>query len=274
MEEPVVEFERVTVSFDRGPKFKEEVLENVSFRLEKSQTKVLLGAAGSGKSVLLKTALGLIRPDSGRVLLFGQDLSALTEEEMFPLRQRAGMVFQEGALFDSLTVAENVAYGLRREGEVAPEEEERRVSEALRFVELEGMMEKFPAELSGGMRRRVAIARAFVSHPPLMLYDSPTAGLDPVTAYTIMALIIKFRDIQQVSSLLVTHRLQDAHLLANTRFDQTTGALARVGRDGEGAAEMDLRTSFLVLREGELVFQGNEPELFNARDPYVRKFIS
>lgn len=274
MEAPVLEFERVTVGFDRGPKFKDEVLHDIGFRLEAGQTKVLLGAAGSGKSVLLKTALGLIRPDSGRVLLFGRDLAALTEEEMFPLRQRAGMVFQEGALFDSLTVAENVAYGLHREG-VVSEEDEQRVREALRFVELEDMVDKLPAELSGGMRRRVAIARAFVGNPPLILYDSPTAGLDPVTAYTITALIIKLRDTQQVSSLLVTHRLQDGHLLANSYFDPATGSLARVPGNGRGAeTKVDTRTSFLVLREGDLVFQGSERELFAARDPYVRKFIS
>ncbi len=275
MEAPVLEFERVTVGFDRGPKFKDEVLHDVGFRLEAGQTRVLLGAAGSGKSVLLKTALGLIRPDAGRVLLFGQDLTTLTEEEMFPLRQRAGIVFQEGALFDSLTAAENVAYGLHREGSVAPEEDEQRVRQALRFVELEDMMEKLPAELSGGMRRRVAIARAFVGNPPLILYDSPTAGLDPVTAHHIMTLIVKLRDLQKVSSLLVTHRLQDGHLLANSYFDPATGSLARVpgnGRDPE--MKVDTRTSFLVLREGELVFQGSERDLFADRDPYVRKFIS
>ena len=271
---PVVEFERVTVRFDRGPKFEPEVLRDVSFLLEEGETKVLLGATGSGKSVLLKTALGLIRPDSGRVLLFGQELGGLSEEEMFPLRQRAGMVFQESALFDSLTVAENVAYVFQQERALPPEEEERRVRQALRFVELEEALEKLPSELSGGMRRRVAIARAFVGNPPLMLYDSPTAGLDPVTAFTIMALIIKLRDLQRVSALLVTHRLQDAHLLANSSFDPATGQLASAQGNGRGANSVDTRTSFLVLREGNLVFEGGERELFAARDPYVRKFLS
>jgi len=248
---PVVAFDRVTVRFDRGPQFDSDVLHDVSFRLEHGETKVLLGAAGSGKSVLLKTALGLIAPDEGRVSLFGQDLTGLSEDRMFPLRLKVGMVFQEGALFDSLTVAENVGYIFQEERALPPEEESRRVEEALRFVELEGAGDKMPAELSGGMRRRVAIARAFVGAPPLMLYDSPTAGLDPVTAHRIMMLIVKLRDTKGVSGLLVTHRIQDAHLLAATGHS----------------------TSFMVLREGEVVFVGDERELFAARDSYVRKFI-
>jgi phospholipid/cholesterol/gamma-HCH transport system ATP-binding protein len=248
---PVIDFEHVTVRFDRGPRFDSEVLNDVSFRLEEGETKVLLGAAGSGKSVLLKTALGLIAPDEGSVRLFDQDLAGLSEYRMFPLRLRVGMVFQESALFDSLTVGENVAYIFQEERALPPEEEARRVEEALRFVELEGVADKMPSELSGGMRRRVAIARAFVGGPPLMLYDSPTAGLDPVTAHRIMMLIVKLRDTKGVSGLLVTHRIQDAHLLASS------------GKS----------TSFMVLREGEVVFVGDERELFAARDSYVRKFI-
>ncbi len=275
MAEPILEFDRVTVRFDRGPQFDDEVLRDVSFRLEEGHTKVLLGASGSGKSVLLKTALGLIQPDSGRVLLFGRDLTGLSEDELFPLRQRAGMVFQEGALFDSLTVAENVAYVFQEERALPPEEEERRVREALRFVELEEALEKLPSELSGGMRRRVAIARAFVGAPPLILYDSPTAGLDPVTAFHIMALVIKLRDTQHVSSLLVTHRLQDAHLLVTHSFDPEKGRLVPAQGNGhEPGKPVDTGTSFLVLREGEVVFEGKERELFAARDPYVRKFIT
>lgn len=246
----VLEFEHVTVRFDRGPLFESEVLDDISFRLEEGETIVLLGAAGSGKSVLMKTALGLIEPDEGRVRLFGQDLTGLSEQRLFPLRLRVGMVFQEGALFDSLTIGENVAYIFQEERALPPDEESRRVAEALQFVELDGSEDKLPSELSGGMRRRVAIARAFVGGPPLMLYDSPTAGLDPVTAHRIMMLIVKLRDSKGVSALLVTHRIQDAHLLAQSG-----------------------NTSFMVLREGEVVFAGNERQLFAARDSYVRKFI-
>ncbi len=266
----IVEFDRVTVRFDRGPHFPSEVLDDVSFRLEEGETKVLLGAAGSGKSVLMKTVLGLIPADEGVVRLFGQDLTDLSEDEMFPLRLRAGMVFQEGALFDSLTVGENVAYIFQEERTLPEEEETRRVEEALRFVELEGTERRMPAELSGGMRRRVAIARAFVGGPPLMLYDSPTAGLDPVTAHRIMALIVKLRDVLRVSALLVTHRIQDAHVLAQSRFNPETGQLERMG---SGSAGNGAGTSFLVLREGAVVFEGGERELFAARDSYVRKFI-
>jgi phospholipid/cholesterol/gamma-HCH transport system ATP-binding protein len=231
---------------------------------------VLLGATGSGKSVLMKTALGLIPTDEGAVRLFGRDLTGLSEDQMFPLRLRAGMVFQEGALFDSLTVGENVGYIFQEERALPEDEETRRVEEALHFVELDGTENKMPAELSGGMRRRVAIARAFVGGPPLMLYDSPTAGLDPVTAHHIMELVVKLRDTQRVSALLVTHRVQDAHVLVNSRFNPETGRMERNGSReiGNGAP-----TSFLVLREGAVVFEGGEGELFAARDSYVRKFI-
>lgn len=266
----VLEFERVTVRFDRGPKFDSEVLRDVSFQLGERETIVIMGASGSGKSVMLKAALGLIRPDSGCVRLFGEDLTAMTEEQMFPLRRRAGMVFQESALFDSLNVSDNVAFCFQDQHALEPEEEERRVKEALSFVELDGTQSKLPSELSGGMRRRVAIARAFVTNPNLILYDSPTAGLDPVTAFTIMALVVKLRDTQQVSGLMVTHRLQDAHLLATSWFDTGTGRLVQ----GNGGGARDTRTSFLVLREGEVVFRGSEHELFAARDPYVQKFVT
>ena len=259
----ILEFNNVTVSFDRGSQFEPDVLRNVSFRLQQGETIVLLGAAGSGKSVLMKTAIGLIAPSIGHVTLFGQDLTGLSEQRMFPLRLKAGMVFQESALFDSLTVGENVGYIFQEERALPEYEEASRVAEALRFVELEGLENKLPSELSGGMRRRVAIARAFVGGPPLMLYDSPTAGLDPVTAHRIMALIVKLRDVHHVSALLVTHRIQDAHLLANSRFDLESGQLM---------PDQSARTSFMVLREGEVVFTGGERELFAARDTYVKKF--
>jgi phospholipid/cholesterol/gamma-HCH transport system ATP-binding protein len=267
---PIIEFEKVTVRFDRGPQFPSEVLDDVSFRLEEGETKVLLGAAGSGKSVLMKTALGLIPTDDGTVRLFNQELTGLSEDQMFPLRLRAGMVFQEGALFDSLTVGENVAYIFQEERTLPQGEEMRRVEEALRFVELEGSAGRMPAELSGGMRRRVAIARAFVGGPPLMLYDSPTAGLDPVTAHHIMELVVKLRDTHGVSALLVTHRLQDAHVLTHSQFNADTG---RMERNGSRDMRRGTPTTFLVLRDGAVVFEGGERELFATRDSYVRKFI-
>ena len=266
-EEPevVLEFEDVWLTLDRKP-----VLRGASFRLTRGETKVLLGTAAAGKSVLLKTALGLFRPDAGRVAVFGQDLTGLREEQMFPIRQKIGMVFQESALFDSLSVAENVAYVFQEERALPPEEEQARVRRALRFVELEDAVDKLPAELSGGMRRRVAIARAFIGQPPLMLYDSPTGGLDPITARTIITLIIKLGDLYNVSTLLVTHRLQDAHVLANYYFDEATNSLRPANSNRR---PVDTNTSFLVLREGQIVFDGRETELFGTEDAYLRRFV-
>ncbi len=266
--EVVLEFDRVGVTLDG-----KEVLREASFRLTRGETKVLLGATASGKSVLLKTALGLFRPDRGRVAVFGQDITGLSEEELFPVRRKIGMVFQESALFDSLNVAENVAYVFQEERALAPEEEEARVRAALRFVDMEEAIEKLPPDLSGGMRRRVAIARAFIGEPPLMLYDSPTGGLDPITAQTIITLIIKLGDVSNVSALLVTHRLQDAHVLANYYFDEAAGGLLPARGANAAGPPVDTNTSFLVLREGEIVFDGSHPELFGSQDAYVRKFI-
>lgn len=263
--EVVVEFDRVSIGFGGKP-----VLEEISFQLQRGETKILLGPTGSGKSVLLKLTLGLLRPDAGRIFVRGQEITSLREEELFPIRQQFGMVFQEGALFDSLTVGENVAYALERL-RLTPEETERRVREALRFVELEHTMDQFPSELSGGMRRRVAIARALVSEPEIMLYDSPTAGLDPITAHRIVALIIKRRDVSQVSSLLVTHRLQDAFEVAHFYFDPATEQLLPVGSNG---GRRETHTRFLVLREGGIAFHGRLEELQAQRDPYLQKFLA
>lgn len=263
--EVVLEFDRVRLTLDDAP-----VLRDISFRLARSETKVLLGATASGKSVLLKAALGLFRPDSGRVSVFGEDITGFGEEALQPIRQKIGMVFQESALFDSLSVAENVGYVFQGDRALPPEEEEQRVRQALRFVDLEDAMQKLPSELSGGMRRRVAIARAFVGEPPLMLYDSPTGGLDPLTGRAIVSLIIRLGDLQDVSSLLVTHRLQDADVVANYYFDETAGHLLPADSDGR---QVDTNTSFLVLREGEIVFDGSHQELFRSQDSYVRKFV-
>ncbi|MBI4465466.1 MAG: ATP-binding cassette domain-containing protein [Acidobacteria bacterium] len=263
---PAVEFDRVTLRFEG-----KVVLRELSFALESGETKVILGATGSGKSVLLKLTMGLLQPNSGRIFVLDREITGLSEEELFPVRQQIGMVFQEGALFDSLTVAENVGYVFERMPQVSPEEAERRVSEALRFVELEHTLELYPSQLSGGMRRRVAIARALVGQPPILLYDSPTAGLDPITASRIMTLVVKQRDVAQISSLLVTHRVQDAFWMANHYYDPNQEKLLPVGRDG---ARRETHTRFLVLREGESAFHGSLAELEAQRDPYLQKFLA
>ncbi len=264
---PVLRFDRVTVAFEGQPAICE-----VSFRAFPEETLVILGAAGSGKTVLLKTALGLLRPESGSVQVFGRDISQLREQELFEIRSKIGMLFQESALFDSLTIEENVAYPLVNQACIhcPPSEVRPRVEQALRFVELEQTLEKFPSELSGGMRRRAAIARAVVTEPPLLLYDSPTAGLDPITANTIVALIVKERDVSHATTLLVTQRYQDGNLVANFRYNPEDGRLipAQNGRE-----KSHLRTRFLVMREGQLVFEGNQDELEATRDPYVSKFV-
>lgn len=263
--EDVVVFERVRIGFEDR-----EVLREVSFRLGRGETKVLLGVAGSGKSVILKLAAGLLRPDAGSIRLLGQDITHLSEEELLPLRQKIGIVFQEGALFDSLTVAENVAFRLEEEGRLGEEATAARVREVLRFVEMEEAIGKLPAELSGGMRRRVAIARALVDEPPLMLYDSPTAGLDPITAHTINALILRLRDARGVSAILVTHRLQDAFFLANYYFDAVTGTVRSARQDGR----RDTRTRFLLLRDGEIYFEGDQETLLAQHDSYLERYFS
>ena len=264
---PVLRFDRVSVSFDDVP-----ALVDVSFQACEGESRIILGTAGSGKTVLLKTSLGLQRPDSGAVYVFGKDISGMSERALFEVRSKIGMLFQESALFDSLSIEENVAYPLLNQpsiqcakGEVRP-----RVEEALKFVELEGTLEKFPSELSGGMRRRAAIARAVVSGPPLLLYDSPTAGLDPITAHTIMALIVKERDLNKTTTLLVTYRYEDGNLVANFRYNPDSGRLEPVEKNDGRAAS---RTVFMVMREGRLIFEGPQDELEASKDPYVAKFV-
>src|SRR5947209_15102686 len=212
--EVVLEFEDVELGFDEHL-----VLRGVSFRLHRGETKVLFGVAGSGKSVLLKLALGLLKPDHGTIIVLGSEVSSMPEHDLFELRRKIGMVFQESALFDSLTVEENVAFRLTEE-HLPSDEIHERVTEALRFVELEHTLKKFPSELSGVMRRRVAIARAIVTQPEIILYDSPTGGLDPITSTTIIELLVKERDAYKVSALMVTHRLQDAWVMATHRYDE------------------------------------------------------
>ncbi|HTY84440.1 MAG TPA: ATP-binding cassette domain-containing protein, partial [Silvibacterium sp.] len=235
---------------------------------KRGETRVLLGPAGVGKSVLLKLADGLLKPDAGRIFVFGFEVSAMPEEELFRLRESVGMVFQESALFDSLTVRDNVGYRLIQEN-VPDDEIDSRVSEALRFVELEHTMTKLPSELSGGMRRRVAIARAIITKPELILYDSPTGGLDPITSTTIIDLVIKQRDVSGTSSLLVTHRLQDAFMLATHRFNKDTGEVTALAEK-----QIDPSTSFLVLHQGRLVFDGSTHDLVHSDDDFLRQYLA
>ena len=270
--ESLLRFETVSLHFDETV-----ALDSVSFEMCAGETRVILGAAGSGKTTLLKIAIGLIRPDSGRVYLFDQEITGLKEAQLFDIRSKVGVLFQEGGLFDSITIAENVAYPLlnSRTHAVPLDEVEPKVREALRFVELEQTMEQFPAELSGGMRRRVGIARAVVSEPPLVLYDSPTAGLDPITATTIMALIAKERDSQDIANLIVTQRYQDGQLMANFRYNRTSGHLEPASSNGGAAGHGSdpARTVFMVMKEGRVVFEGTQHELEASQDAYIQKFV-
>ena len=257
-------FEDVSISFEDAP-----VLNGVSFELRRGETKIIFGVAGSGKSTILKLCLGLLKPDSGHIYVLGHDITKMTEEELFDLRNKVGIVFQESALFDSLNVRDNVAFRLMEEH--LPEAEvEKRVRESLRFVELEDAIEKFPAELSGGMRRRVGIARAIITQPEVLLYDSPTGGLDPITSTTIIELIMKQRDVYKTSALMVTHRLQDGFTLAGHTFDPATKHM----KSSDGMPSLDVRTSFMILRDGKAVFDGNAHDLGKVEDPYIKEYIS
>src|SRR5579862_5454178 len=262
---PAIVFDDVRLAFDEN-----QVLSGVSFQLERGETKALFGVAGSGKSLILKMAMGLIRPDSGRIVVLGQDITEMREEELFVLRRLIGMVFQESALFDSQSVAENVAYRLTEEKGIYDPAIDLRVREALRFVELEHTLNLNPSELSGGMRRRVAIARAIITQPELLLYDSPTGGLDPVTSNTIIELIVKQRDVYKTSALLVTHRLQDAFTMATHQFDKETNRMVPVPQ-GERSGDL---MSFLILRDGHVIFDGDVAALASTEDPYIRDYIS
>jgi phospholipid/cholesterol/gamma-HCH transport system ATP-binding protein len=275
-ESAIVRFEDVSVDFGGTP-----ALEHLSFEMRAGETCILFGAAGSGKTTLLKAAMGLVKPDSGIVSLFGRDITCLKEQELFDIRAKVGILFQEGGLFDSLTIAENVAYPLLNQRVLReemvngngsePRSVDDRVKEALHFVELDQTLEKFPSELSGGMRRRAGIARALVTTPALLLYDSPTAGLDPITANTIVALILKQRETHNTAAIIVTHRYLDGHLMANFRYNPSSGQIERVPKAAEQSGRVNTR--FFVMNTGHLAFEGSEAELQAAQDPYVRKFL-
>lgn len=272
--EPLIAFKDIRIGFEEA-----EVLRGVSFEVWPAETKVLLGESGSGKTLIMKMAAGLLRPDSGRIWVMGQEIERMSEAELLDFRRHIGFVFQEGALFDSLTVAENVAFRLNEEN-IPESQVEGRVREVLRFVEMEQAIDKYPGELSGGMRRRVSIARALVDHPPLVFYDSPTAGLDPVTSQTIITLILRGRDLQGVTSMLATHRIQDVFGLARFRFDKTMNRVTPVPQNGhnlaqrESAAEDTIGpTNVLVIREGQIYFEGAAEQLLTAPDEYLKTFL-
>jgi phospholipid/cholesterol/gamma-HCH transport system ATP-binding protein len=262
--QPSIEFKNVRLGFSEG-----EILRGVTFSAKERETVILLGETGTGKTLLLKLASGLLRPDSGSIQVLGKDISAMAELELLEIRRQIGFVFQEGALFDSLTVGENVAYRLHEDG-IDDDEISSRIVEVLRFVELAHTTDSLPSELSGGMRRRVAIARALVSRPPIVLYDSPTAGLDPITSQAIISLILRLRDVYGVTALLATHRLQDGFALANFHFDPQS---KKVRRDSSPESSHAAPTRFLVLREGTIYFEGSPDELLKSQDPYLQRFL-
>jgi len=265
---PAITFEDVWMGFDEG-----QVLRGVTFQVQERETLILLGETGTGKTLTLKIAAGLMTPNSGSVVVLGNEVSEMSEKDLLAFRRRVGLVFQEGALFDSMTLAENVAYRLREDG-VAEEEIGPRVREALRFVELEHTLEQVPSELSGGMRRRVSIARALVNRPPIVLYDSPTAGLDPVTSQRIITLILRLRAVYGVTALLATQRLQDGFALANFHFDPETKRVVANSQNGNASAAANAaRTRFLVYKDGEIYFEGEPADLAETEDPYLKRFL-
>ena len=266
--EPAISLEDVHIGFEEG-----DVLRGVSFEVYPRETLILLGETGTGKTLTLKMAAGLLKPAAGHVRVLGEPISEMPEKEILDVRRKIGFVFQEGALFDSMTVAENVAYRLQ-EDHLPDEVIEPRVREALRFVELEDAIDRLPSELSGGMRRRVSIARALIDRPPIVLYDSPTAGLDPVTSQTIITLILSLRDLYGVTSLLATHRLQDGFALANFRFNPEVGRVVPLAANpGEERSENGGGTRFLVYREGKVYFEGDQHQILKSGDPYLNRFL-
>src|ERR1700738_5091425 len=265
---PAVVFDNVYLGFGEG-----DIVRGVSFSVPARETLVLLGETGTGKTLTLKLAAGLLKPTRGSISVLGQEVSTMSEEELLHLRARIGFVFQEGAPVDSMTVGENVAYRLREE-HVKEEEIEPRVNEALKFVELEHTADQLPSELSGGMRRRVSIARALATRPPIVLYDSPTAGLDPITAQTIITLILRLRDVYGVTAMLATHRLQDGFALAKFRFDAESRRVVRLTEGENASSENEPPTRFMVYRDGRVYFEGAPEEFAESKDAYLQRFLA
>jgi len=264
-EVPAVVFENVSLAFDDNV-----ILRSVSFSLRAGRMMILLGASGAGKSVTLRLILGLLKPDSGVIRVNGERIDHMTELEMMRVRGDIGMLFQESALFDSLTVADNVGYRLYEETDMPADEVRRRIEEVLGFIGLEEYIDRMPSELSGGQRRRVAIARAIAARPHLLLFDSPTSGLDPITAKTVDHEVIKLRDLEHVTSILVTHQLDDAFHVATHEAVRENGRLSIVPADQRKAEEAE----FLMLKDGRIHFDGNAAELRASKDPYLKRFLS
>jgi phospholipid/cholesterol/gamma-HCH transport system ATP-binding protein len=261
----VIVFEGVDLAFDE-----KVILKDLSFTIRQGHTKIFLGASGAGKSTILKLILGLLKPDRGAIWVKGERVDEFTEQQMMAVRQNLGMVFQEGALFDSLTVRENVGYKLYEETKIPLDEVHARVEEVLGFVGLAEHIDKAPSALSGGQRRRVAIARAMTAKPPILLYDEPTTGLDPITSVTIDAEIVKLRDLEDVSTIMVTHQLRDAFYVAEHTAIRENGEVRLVPATPEKVAE----TEFIMLRDGEIAFEGDAHELRTSSDPYLKSFLS
>ncbi|MGH9970849.1 MAG: ABC transporter ATP-binding protein [Pyrinomonadaceae bacterium] len=262
---PAIEFRDVFLSFDDRT-----VLKGLSFKVMKGETKIILGGSGGGKSTIIKLVLGLLKPDSGRVFVDGEDITDYDEVQMMTVRKKIGMVFQEGALFDSLSVYDNVAYRLHEQG-VPEEEVEPEVRRMLRFVNLEDAIDKMPAELSGGMRRRVGIARALIGDPKIVLFDEPTAGLDPPTARTICELAMKLRDLEDVSSIFVTHEMNNLEYLCSEYAVVNENGAVIFEREGERLCLINSKV--MMMREGNIIFSGTDESLRRAEDPYIQKFL-
>jgi len=263
---PAIEFRNVHLAFDE-----KVILSGVSFKVNRGETKIILGRSGSGKSTIIRLVLGLLKPDSGEILIDGEDITFLTEAQMMVVRKKLGMVFQEGALFDSLPVYDNVGYRLHEQN-VDEETVETQVKQMLSFVDLEDAIDKMPSELSGGMRRRVGIARALIGRPPIVLFDEPTAGLDPPTARTICELAIKLRDIQDVSSIFVTHEMKNLEYLSSEYavLDENDEVIF----EEEGEKLCIINTGIIMLKEGDIIFSGKNEELMEQDDPYIKRFLN